>query len=76
MHASSFTAKGAAPPEAKWQWERKMEIGERVNEEWVKGRESALWLTELAMAGLRPGIAAAVACVGRCVRQLTRIILV
>jgi hypothetical protein len=32
-----------------------MEIGEWVNEEWAKGRESALWLTELAMAGLRPG---------------------
>jgi hypothetical protein len=31
MHASSFTAKGAAPPEAKWQWERRMEIGEWVN---------------------------------------------
>jgi len=53
-----------------------MEIGEWVNEEWAKGRESALWLNELAMAGLRPTIAAAVACVRGCVRRLTRIILV
>ncbi len=54
MHASSFTGKSAVPPEAKWQWERRMEIGEWVNGEWVKGRQSALWLTELAIAGLRP----------------------
>jgi len=31
-----------------------------VNGEGVKGKESALWLAELAMAGLRPAIAAAV----------------